>query len=292
MMMKRILVLLLLSAGLATAQDLDLSALQSVAVQKDGRKKPLDTVAMESIQRITGKTRFKDAETGRTLGPMELLLSMWLETREWLNAPVIYVGHQPLKAQLGLPVEQKYFSYRQLRSPAFDAILERIARKSAGQQKPQLTREEREANSVRQRMQYLEEVLGVDSLAVVPDADEEKGPWKPVSSNPAVKQQLEALKAAFMKRDAAAFDAASRELAATLRSFGPKFYPSKEGLEREVHYNQMHPFLKAEWLYGLAFILALATWPAKNRAGYWLAMAAFVAGVAVHSYGFYLRILI
>ncbi len=291
-MVRRVLVLLVLSAAFSSAQELDFSALQSVAVQKDGRKKPLDTVAIESIQRITGKTRFKDAETGRTLGPMELLLSIWLETREWLNTPVIYVGHQPLKAQLGLPVEQKYFSYRQLRSPAFDAMLERIARKSQGQQKPQLTREEREASNVRQRMRYLEEMLGMDSLAVVPNPDEEKGAWKTVSANPAAKERADAVKAAFAKRDPAAFATASRELAATLRNCGPKFYPSKEDLEREVHYNQMHPFQKAEWLYGLAFILALATWPVRSRAGYWLAMAAFVAGVAVHSYGFYLRILI
>lgn len=292
--MKRTLILLalLMSSAFVSAQELDFSTLKTLAVQKDGRKKPLGTVANETIQRITGKTSYQDPDTGCKLEPMELLLSMWLQTRDWLKAPVIYVGHRPLKVQLGLPLEQKYFSYEQLRTPSMDEIIQRIAQKSEGQQKPQLTRDEREASAVAERMRFLGEVIGLDTLAVVPHPSDEKGAWEPVSKSAIVKERVDALRAAFVRRDPAAFLGTSRELENTLRGLSPKVYPSRESLQREVHYNSLHPFRMAEWLYGLAFILLLATWTMRNRTGYWMAMAIFVAGVAVHSYGFYLRVMI
>jgi len=294
MIMKRVLMVLILlvSAAFVSGQELDFSLLKTLAVQKDGRKKPLDTVANETVQRITGKTSVKDPDTGRKMEAIELLLSMWMQTRDWLKAPVIYVGHQPLKAQLGLPVEQKYFSYEQLRTPAMDAMIQQIAHKSEGQQKPQLTRNEREANAVAERMRFLGDVIGLESLAIVPHPSDEKGQWEPVPKSGPIRERVDAVRAAFVQRDPAALLAASRELETALRALSPKVYPGRENLAREVHYNSFHPFRKAEWLYGLAFVLLLATWPMRSRAGYWVAVAVFAAGVVVHGYGFYLRTMI
>jgi cytochrome c-type biogenesis protein CcsB len=44
--------------------------------------------------------------------------------------------------------------------------------------------------------------------------------------------------------------------------------------------------------YLIAFVWLLATWRSKNAAVYWIGVAAFLAGVAVHAWGFYLRIMI
>ncbi len=49
-----ILVVLTLAAT-AFADDLDFTALRFLAVQKDGRKKPLDTVALETVEKLTGQ---------------------------------------------------------------------------------------------------------------------------------------------------------------------------------------------------------------------------------------------
>jgi hypothetical protein len=85
---------------------MDFTALRFLAVQKDGRKKPLDTVALETVEKLSGKKSFADPESGRVMEPMDVLLSMWLETRDWSKVPVILVNYGPLKQQLGLPVDR------------------------------------------------------------------------------------------------------------------------------------------------------------------------------------------
>jgi cytochrome c-type biogenesis protein CcsB len=59
-----------------------------------------------------------------------------------------------------------------------------------------------------------------------------------------------------------------------------------------VHYNSFHPFRKAWMFYLAAFVWLVATWRARSASLYWVGVAAFVAGVAVHAWGFYLRIMI
>ena len=53
-----ILVMLTVAGAAAFADDLDFTALKFLAVQKDGRKKPLDTVALETVEKLTGKNTF------------------------------------------------------------------------------------------------------------------------------------------------------------------------------------------------------------------------------------------
>ena len=101
-----ILVVLTLATA-AFADDLDFTALRFLAVQKDGRKKPLDTVALETVEKLTGRKTFLDPDSGRQMEPMDVLLSMWLQTRDWSQMPVILVNYKPLREGLGLPVDQK-----------------------------------------------------------------------------------------------------------------------------------------------------------------------------------------
>ena len=280
MMMKRVLILLVLLASerWLPAQELDYSALQTLAVQKDGRKKPLDTVAIEAVQRITG----------RRTEPMEFLLNVWLQARDWRTMTVVSLSHKGLKEQLGLPLDQKQFTFDQLATPALEAIVQRAAQKPGREQ----TDIEREASALQQRLQFLADLGAADTLAIVPHPSDEKGPWTPVPTAGTIPEHVAAVRAAFVKRDPAAFAKASRALEETLRGMSPRIYPSRESLEREVRYNHLHPFRWAMLLYVAAFVLLVATWPMKQRAGYWLAAAVFVAGVLMHGYGFYLRMLI
>jgi cytochrome c-type biogenesis protein CcsB len=189
---------------------------------------------------------------------------------------------------LNLPAKEKYFSYARLRQTSLPSILRDAEQKPARDQ----TSIEREAVAVAQRIQFLDELSGADAFAIVPHPYDPKGEWAPASKNDAVARRLDALRAAFVARDTAAFATAARELETTLRGLSPRVYPCRESMEREAHYNHFHPFGKAMWLYALAFVALIATWPMKSRAGYWLALAAFVAGVLTHGYGFYLRTLI
>ena len=112
--MKYFLALLLFAGALSVrADDLDFTALRYLTVYKDVRKKPLDTVALETVRKLTGRSTWTDPATGQKLAAMDVLLSMWLETREWSDTPVILVTYEPLKQQLGLALDQKLFTYKQ-----------------------------------------------------------------------------------------------------------------------------------------------------------------------------------
>ncbi|HUJ10953.1 MAG TPA: cytochrome c biogenesis protein CcsA [Verrucomicrobiae bacterium] len=321
-----ITLLCLLAVGpSAVADDLDFSTLKYLAVQKDGRKKPLDTVAIETVEKLTGKKTFVDPESGRTMEPMDVLLAMWFQSRDWSKTPVILVNYRPLKVKLGLPVDQKYFTYEQLATPQLQALVERVAEKD--RRKEDLTHDDREASVVEQRLQTLTDAVGPQSLAVVPHPSNPKGAWVPVTEaakyygadkEAELQNIFKALATAYVQRDPGTFASASHDLSQFLRGLAPgtvlvpqersaysllpvpntpkmiaePLYPSFSSLRREVHYNSFHAFRKAWMFYLIAFVWLLATWRVRNAAVYWIGVGAFVAGVLVHGYGFYLRIMI
>jgi cytochrome c-type biogenesis protein CcsB len=285
----------------AFADDLDFTALRFLAVQKDGRKKPLDTVALETVAKLTGKRTFPDPESGRRMEPMDVLMSMWFQTRDWSKVPVILVNFKPLREKLGLAVDQKYFTYDQLATDQFREMLKRIDQKESGKQKVDLTHEEREAQIVGERLQVLDSAVGAQSLAVVPHPSSAKGAWVPVTEiskyygadkEAQLQDIYKTMGGAYVARDPSAFAAASGQLRSFLVSLSPSVYPTFGSLQREVHYNSFHPFRKAWMFYLAAFVWLLATWHSRNTGVYWLGVALFMAGVAVHAWGFYLRIMI
>ena len=285
----------------AFADDLDFTALRFLAVQKDGRKKPLDTVALETVEKLTGKKTFLDPDSGRQMEPMDVLMSMWFGTREWSKVPIILVNYKPLRDKLGLQAEQKYFTYTQLATDRFREIMGRINQKESGKQKVDLTHEEREAQMVEDRLPLLDDAVGAQSLAVVPHPSSVKGAWVPVTDvtkyygadkEAELQNIFKTLGGAYEQRDPGAFAAASGQLRSFLVSLSPSVYPTFASLQREVHYNSFHPFRKAWMFYLAAFVWMLVTWHSKNAGVYWVGVALFVAGVAVHAWGFYLRIMI
>jgi cytochrome c-type biogenesis protein CcsB len=295
-----ILVVLMLATA-AFADDLDFTALRFVAVQKNGRKKPLDTVALETVEKLTGRKTFLDPDSGRQMEPMDVLLSMWLPTRDWSQMPVILVNYKPLREELSLPADQKYFTYNQVATPKFREMMERISQKESGKQKVDLTHEEREAQVVEQRLKTLDDAVGPESLAVVPHPSVPKGAWVPITEvakyyatdkETELQNLFKALATAYVQREPGAFATASGQLRSFLVSLSPSVYPDFAGLQREVHYNSFHPFRKAWAFYLVAFVWLLVTWRARSASLYWVGVAAFVAGVAVHAWGFYLRIMI
>jgi cytochrome c-type biogenesis protein CcsB len=299
-MLTAVLAMLVLATA-AFADDLDFSALKYLAVQKDGRKKPLDTVAIETVEKLTGKKTFTDPETGRRMPAMDVMVSMWLQTRDWSKVPIILLNFQSLKEKLGLPADQKYFSYEQIATTKLQEMMARIAEKESGKQKVDLTHEEREAQNLQQRLTTLVEAIGPDTLAVVPHPSAPKGSWVPITDaakyygaekETELQTVLKALATAYVQRDPSTFAATSGQLRSILASLSPKVYPDFANLQREVHYNSFHPFRKAWMFYLVAFVWLLATWRSRNPSVYWIGVASFIAGVAVHAWGFYLRIMI
>ena len=95
------LVLLGLCArGHAALRESDFTQWNLLAVQDEGRRKPLDTFAREALLRLTGggflgSATYRDT-TGRVWEPDDFLLSVLLdESRDWTKEPLLLINYRP-----------------------------------------------------------------------------------------------------------------------------------------------------------------------------------------------------
>jgi cytochrome c-type biogenesis protein CcsB len=65
------------------AQDQAWEAWRGLPVQHGGRRKPLDTLARESLRMISNRASLRHAETGEELSPTELLVQMLFDWQGW-----------------------------------------------------------------------------------------------------------------------------------------------------------------------------------------------------------------
>ncbi|PSN19183.1 cytochrome C biogenesis protein [filamentous cyanobacterium CCP5] len=279
-----------------------LDSLRTLAVQLDGRKKPLDTVAKETVAKIHGATTY--AHDGLREDYLSTYLAMWFNTRNWNEEPFVLVSYRPLKEAVGLDLERKRFTFQELMT---NGDLVGLARQAHQRQlnDADLSRNQREALTVEDRLNLLYESVGDNGLPIVPHPEDIKGKWlglnqaqtlydpkavAPLMADFAMIQQV-------LMRGVAdhlgAIAPLSNELKAGLRQLSPKIYPADGVLSREVHFNHFHPFAKAWWLYGLAFLtMLISLWvKPQNQTWnlYWSAIGLFTAGIGVQTYGFFLR---
>ena len=103
---------------------LDTNALAGIAVQDHGRKKPFTTFAQEMLLTLSGRSTLP-VEGGAALSPEEVMLDLWFKPEGWDNRPIILLNFLELKKRLGLPEDQKLFTYNQLiNQPALIEILD------------------------------------------------------------------------------------------------------------------------------------------------------------------------
>ena len=108
-----------LAAG-SPEQGLDWKAWRSLPVQDRGRRKPLDTLAAETLGSIANRTSFTDPETGRTLDATGLYLSMLFDPQgqdadKWDREPLILVKSPELREALDMAGGQRHLSAHDLR---------------------------------------------------------------------------------------------------------------------------------------------------------------------------------
>ncbi len=293
---------LLLLLPLSQFQPDSLESLRTLAVQLDGRKKPLDTVAQETVAKIHGSTTYQPAESVQE-DALSTYLAMWFNTRNWNEEPFVLVSYRPLKEAAGLALERKHFTFQELMT---NQALTRIVRQAHEKEfnGEDLSRNGREALTVEERLNLLYQSVGNNSLPVVPHPEDIKGKW--AGLNEAQKlyepERVAPLMANFALMQQALLQGGithlpmvgpmADTLKAGLRQLSPAIYPTDAVLKREVHFNHFHPFAKAWWLYGLAFVAMLVSFWVKPWNLYWTAIGLFTAGIGVQSYGFFLRMAI
>lgn len=273
------------------------TAVDTLAVQLDGRKKPLDTVARETVATLHGSLRYQFA-SGEVLDAAQTYWSLWLNSRDWNDEPFILVNYRPLKAQLGLPLEQKHFSFSSLINSDLGLILQQAHTKQL-QEQP-LTRDEREALTLEDRLNLMLDTVGNPTLPLVPHPNDVKGTWVgiaeveqlyPPEKAARIQTQFEQLHQQYQEQGDHLSALAERGaiLRQSLTDLSPEVYPAAATLHREVFFNHFHPFGKAWKLYAIAFLILLASQLLPNLNLYWIGMGSFFGGILIQAFGFGLR---
>ncbi|MEO0378406.1 MAG: cytochrome c biogenesis protein CcsA [Cyanobacteria bacterium P01_A01_bin.17] len=270
--------------------------MSTLAVQLEGRKKPLDTVARETVAQIHGSPSYR-TERGQRLNSQQTYLSLWWNDRNWNQEPFILLSYRPLKEKLGLNPDQKHFSFATLAQSDLGNILQTAEQKQS--QEKTLTRDEREALNLYDRIDLMMQTVGSQSLPLVPHPSDLKGKWLGLTDGEAyyptasrLSAQFEQLQQTYLQdpQNLAAVGQQAETLRQQLVDLSPQIYPSDRILQREVFFNHFHPFAKAWWLYAIAFILMLIALNFPQWNLYWSAMGVFSAGLLTQCYGFLLRV--
>ena len=271
-------------------QTAPLESVKDLPVQLDGRKKPLDTVARETVIQIHGKDSYQTA-AGEKLDYFRTFLSLWTNDRDWNTEPLILFNYRPLKTQLELDPEQKYFSFAELVQSDLGTVVMTAQEKQAAD--IDLNRDEKEALTIADRLNTVIATVGSDRLPIIPHPSDVKGKWLsineatsyyPESALTAVKKDYLGLKQTARNANDADSTTYAVQLQTDLANLSP-VYPQLSVLQREVNFYRHHFFAKAWMLYGLGFITMLAVlWLKANF--YWGAVGIFSAGLMVHGYGF------
>src|SRR5438128_8808124 len=177
------LIVSLLMAEISSAQQpvtpdtrgLDFKEFGLLAIQDNGRRKPIDTFARQTLIQLTGRSSYTD-KAGREWIPEDFALSAVLETRDWKEEPMVLVSLGKLKEQLGLEKTQRRFSFAQLIG---SAELQRIATEARERKRAErpLDRVQQAALTVTDRLSLLARVMDGSALLIVPSPKNETDPW-------------------------------------------------------------------------------------------------------------------
>jgi cytochrome c-type biogenesis protein CcsB len=286
--------LLMILIPLSQFQVSAIEPLQTLAVQLDGRKKPLDTAAHETVARVHGRPSYQP-RTGEKLDSLQTYLSLIFNDRDWNQEPFILLSYRPLKEKIGLDRDRQYFTFEELIQSDLGSIVLAARQKQAANL--DLTREEREALTLEEREVLMLETVGTQDLPLIPHPDDLKGTWVGLARSPQyyAPAQITPLLASYetlqqvyraQPNDEITIAHAAHTLHEQLAALSPHVYPNDSLLQREVRFNHWHPFAKAWKLYALAWVVMLwvVLWAPFDF--YWGAMGIFTCGLLIQAYGF------
>ncbi|NLE61732.1 MAG: hypothetical protein GX616_25535, partial [Planctomycetes bacterium] len=292
--MQLLRVLLLTSLAQTTApsaptipDSLDFSIIRAIPVQHDGRWMPLDTLARDMVESVTGRIRWQGHD------PVAMLLAWTFDSGTWMDQPLIEIRNAELRKALQLPPDQTVFSYNTLLGhPRFRQLMGDLETIRGRRLDPL----ESKVRDIRERLTWLDTVLAGQAIHLIPHPSDPLGAWTPIelvvgdkaAGDPA-KIAWASVGGAFLRGDGPAFAEACERLRSVLAGLPAAYRPSPDLIATELRSNRLHP-LGLSWkimLVGAASgLLALIL---RKRILDITTIAAMVAGFAVLSYGLWLR---
>ncbi|MBL8763103.1 MAG: cytochrome c biogenesis protein CcsA [Phycisphaerae bacterium] len=283
------------------ARGLDLSPLRDLAVFHDGRVKILDTLARETVRKITGRKDYFDAGPGKgfmggpekwSYEPLFTFLDLIIDPSYYDRRPLMAVNYLPLReamleaAGIDAGEQERYKRLGRLTPSDVERTLAPAAQRLGASQPMQQALDE----VLTARMLVKASASTLDMLA--PDSADK--PWRHLSesgSGTVVSEACAAIGNAWRAGDAAAVNAAVRTLAAELPRINPSYYPTgKRTLERL--YNASNAFEYGFWIYALALVSLLLAFGTGRG---WLlgtGLTLLTGGIGLHAFGFVSRCVI
>ncbi len=268
---------------------LDLTALRELVVQHDGRWPPLDTVARDYVESITGYEQFRNRD------PVLWLLAWTFDPNTWMREPLITIGNTELRREIGLPADRTIFSYAELvNHDRLRSLIDGLSRIEPGRKMDPL---ESKVSGIHDKLVQLQTVFRGLAINLIPDASDPLGAWKPIAANAVgtgedladVGDAWKALRQSFLADDGSAFAHASQQLLDETSALPAAFRPPGNVTGAELRYNRLSPFTTAWKIMVAGAMLSGAAMFIKRRWFDALALLGIIAGFGVLTYGLSLR---
>ena len=252
-----------------------LASVKQLAILHNGRVKPFDSFARETVRLITGAARVQGQD------PAATLLAIAADPSAWTDAKILALPYGPLREALGVDRRATHVSYNELVDTK--ALMRRLPALMEKQQRDEpLTVLDHETMDAYDRFVAFSGVLQ-QRFAMAPGTADARE-WTLILESPA-KDSWEALVDAFKEGQADRIRSAAEQVQAAA-GVNPRAYPPAWQFRLEIAYNRAAPFAAARALYVLAavlLLLGLARPGGRTQAGlamYAAAAVAHVAGIA------------
>ncbi len=310
---------LFLANSIAKASD-EMSALKLLPVQDGGRIKPYDTFARESLQLIHGKQSFQSRPA------IEVVTTWFLVPEAWEKKKLFQVTHRGLKEALKLSIEENFFDIGAfLTNDRISFVFQELQAKQETKEKldPYFQAVQRLQNQLGLFMAIKNgqviRVLPQNPSAQIPEATSPAGSLPSLSAANAQKAKNDAWIAIsdLPPEGAAKFSQISKSFAHVLPGVEKQVFAgdstlslekavqdfksyaftqnstysaAEKDIALEVHYNDLNPFMNTWILYLVSVLVMSLAWFTKNKWAYRGAWFFALAAIAMHTYGFGIRV--
>ncbi len=280
---------------------LELSSLRELPVLDGDRFKPLDSLARESVQAVTGRERFGSHD------PVVVFLDWAFESEFACDFPFVKLPDARTAKELGFNVNEGHGTHRSWTELSHHQQFRGIVREALKTASEDRSVVEREALRLHGRWSLFAAIAGIShknetsSLGYLPfiaSAEEmrEGVPYRWLSPAEASFDEratralaaLDKLRLGFRNEDALAFKTAADELVTAAAAIGyPASFPGAAKMKQEVFYHRVQPFFHASLLYALtAFLALLAFFLPRARL---FAFLPLILGLGLHTWGLFER---
>jgi len=251
---------LALGQALAKTPTEVLYEVEGLIVQEGGRKKPFVTFAQEELTLLHGKASWKDPKTQEHWSAVHLFLDIWVSPDRWVDRPLVLLEYERLKAECGLDLRKRYFSYNELiAAQRLWQIVEESNRLRKRDQNAKITALQQKALETAKKIEVLNGLLSGDAYRVVPHPEGASLTWGTLEQLPVWYGSKGSEVLAKAKKFLSAVQQGNPTaeqvvvLKEELKRLRPEFFPSEIVVLCELAYVRWHPFRLAWICLGIGF---------------------------------------